>query len=344
MIDLQINEPEYLGYGEIDGRLIHISEAERGLNCNCNCPVCGNKLVAKKGASNTHHFAHYETNACEYSNETIIHMLGKWIIKQHMAVKTPAIEITKTDNDLSGKAHSLSFTDDAYKLIFREVELEKNANNFRPDITAHSQETTTHIEIVVTHDVSEEKLVKVREDGTPMMSIDLSQVDPLSTPEELKNIVIYTAPRKWVYHPQVEQIESNLTDELLLEITEANRCLKFKVEDHFQLEISNHTNNNTLELQAIGEVILFGYKSASGYSKKSKSDFDFSLLHIGKRIRNHSSFNFSMRACGGYELDNLSFDEALIDKLEHLNYPCIVRPTIERIYIDGRSREIVTAL
>lgn len=342
MIELQTNESEYLGYGEIDDKLIHISEAERGLNCNCSCPICGGKLVAKKGESNIHHFAHYENCDCEYNNETIIHMLGKWIIKQHMAVQVPAIELNKTDKDLTGKEHNLSFNAKSHTLIFDNVELEKAANDFRPDITAYSQETTTHIEIMVTHDVPEEKLVKVQRDGVPMMSIDLSSVDPLSSQEQLKSIVLYTAPREWIYHPDIEQIEIDLTNELTSNINSINQSLKLKVEEHFELDSSR--DDKTLEPKALGEVILFGYKSANGYSKKTKSDFDFSLLHIGKLIKNHSSFNFNMRACGGYELDNLAFDDALIEKLKQLKYPCIIRPTIERIYSGGRSKEVVTAL
>ena len=32
-----------------DGRLLHIGEVPSGLACNCVCPGCGRRMVAKKG-------------------------------------------------------------------------------------------------------------------------------------------------------------------------------------------------------------------------------------------------------------------------------------------------------
>ena len=48
------------------GRIILIedlSENERGLNCDCACPVCGGEFIARMGGAKIHHFAHTK-DAC----------------------------------------------------------------------------------------------------------------------------------------------------------------------------------------------------------------------------------------------------------------------------------------
>lgn len=45
-------------FGLKDGRLVDISGVERGLNCGCICPSCGQRVVARFGSVTTPHFAH----------------------------------------------------------------------------------------------------------------------------------------------------------------------------------------------------------------------------------------------------------------------------------------------
>ncbi len=50
----------FLTYGRNhDSQLIHISEAEPGLNCGLTCPFCGEPLLARRGQVVAHHFAHH---------------------------------------------------------------------------------------------------------------------------------------------------------------------------------------------------------------------------------------------------------------------------------------------
>ena len=39
-------------------KLIHIDDAIRGLACECTCFCCHEQVIAKKGPTNEHHFAH----------------------------------------------------------------------------------------------------------------------------------------------------------------------------------------------------------------------------------------------------------------------------------------------
>lgn len=60
-----------LTYALKEERLVHISEVENGLQCNCKCPSCKQLLIAKKGNVNDHHFAHISHIECKYGYETL---------------------------------------------------------------------------------------------------------------------------------------------------------------------------------------------------------------------------------------------------------------------------------
>ena len=69
-----------LEYAIKDKTLVYISEVQNGIDCNCYCPSCGGKLVAKKGKKNSHHFSHYNSEECQSGYETSLHMAAKNII------------------------------------------------------------------------------------------------------------------------------------------------------------------------------------------------------------------------------------------------------------------------
>ena len=65
-------------------RVVHISELsedERGLKCNCICPNCNERVVAKLGEINIHHFAHYNKE-CKINIENCTSFICKRCFKQ----------------------------------------------------------------------------------------------------------------------------------------------------------------------------------------------------------------------------------------------------------------------
>jgi competence CoiA-like predicted nuclease len=72
-----------LFYGLLDNELKHISEVKNGLKCDCICPACEKKLVARNGGQKRkHHFAHYESAECKYGVQTSIHIAAKNILER----------------------------------------------------------------------------------------------------------------------------------------------------------------------------------------------------------------------------------------------------------------------
>lgn len=66
---------------EPTGKLIGIDRADNGKNCQCHCVSCKGELVAKKGATNQWHFAHFHNSKkeCDYSFWVVCRDLAKQI-------------------------------------------------------------------------------------------------------------------------------------------------------------------------------------------------------------------------------------------------------------------------
>ena len=42
-----------------EGKMVHVDDVPRGLECNCTCPHCHEQLLARHGRVNAHGFAHH---------------------------------------------------------------------------------------------------------------------------------------------------------------------------------------------------------------------------------------------------------------------------------------------
>lgn len=69
-------------------RFIGIDEVEKGLRCECICPSCRMKLIARKGDKNIDHFAHYKEakKGCDYSYWVSIRSMAKQLIEKELYV------------------------------------------------------------------------------------------------------------------------------------------------------------------------------------------------------------------------------------------------------------------
>ena len=183
-----------------DGKLISISDALRGLDCECVCPYCGAKLEAKKGRKRMHHFAHYNPNSnnddkslsfgnnqCYYGT---MHRLAEEIVAEEKCIMAPSYD-----------------TIPAKKLTFETVEIEKRIDrkDIQPDIVGITNEGKRYqIEIRLSHPTSKEKLKKLIESGYLSMEVDIRQQE--MDKEKLKKFLLETAEhRKWLNDPEYEE-------------------------------------------------------------------------------------------------------------------------------------------
>ena len=82
-----------------DGRLVEVSQVERGLACACCCPACGERLLAKKGEVNVQHFSHLSGSDCATVAETALHLAAKQLIHDERCLKLPTLEVSVARTD-----------------------------------------------------------------------------------------------------------------------------------------------------------------------------------------------------------------------------------------------------
>ena len=206
-------------YGIRNGIEYHISEVESGLKCDCICPACGERLIAKKGENikPQNHFAHKSQLQCEYAYETSVHYEAKRILNKYkkitLAYRKPIFD-TFNLNDFYNKASNKQklglIVPKTYEI--NNVMLEKKLHDIVPDIICTIQGKPVIIEIAVTSKVKDEKQEKIENIGIPVIEIDLSKLDRDIDEKDLElNVIENVYNKKWYCNSKDE----DLIDELL---------------------------------------------------------------------------------------------------------------------------------
>lgn len=187
-----------LPFGLKEGKLVHISEVENGLKCECICPSCQGVLLAKKGSLKVHHFAHFNTEECRYGLETALHIAAKEILKRRKRIKIPSVV-------LPIGARGREFHQSGY-IKFNDVKLERKLHEIIPDILVNVNGTLLIIEIKVTHGVDKLKLEKIKSLNISTIEIDLSNNNRIFKYNELEKIILdETNNKKWLFNRKVEE-------------------------------------------------------------------------------------------------------------------------------------------
>ena len=181
-----------LPYGLKNGKIVHISEiseSQRGLKCGCVCPVCNEPLQARIGSKRTKHFAH--SSNCPTATETALHMMAKDIILNNRRLLLPHVEFAY---DIIKPSKYFKYT---------RAEAEVAMNGVKPDLMISDGKNTLYIEIVVTHDVDDDKYEKIKAMNISVLKIDLEEYYYKSlqegTYEHLEHQIIHQKDNKeWV--------------------------------------------------------------------------------------------------------------------------------------------------
>ena len=86
---LSVAFPGLLTYAfSSNGNFVHIDKVINGLACDCFCPSCKERLVAKnEGTKRIHHFAHASGVDCDEAYETMLHQLAKYRVQEAFITK-----------------------------------------------------------------------------------------------------------------------------------------------------------------------------------------------------------------------------------------------------------------
>ena len=188
-------------YALRDNSLVHISEVESGLKCDCYCPACGSKLVARKGNIKVAHFAHHTKEECAHGYETSLHIAAKNILVKHKELMLPALYLYFP---LSFKNNVV--ISDEKKIQIDDIYLEKNLHDIIPDVIVETKNKKLLVEIYVTHKIDDQKLKKIRKLGLSTLEINLSSSDVDLTPDEIyQAIVVKSDNKEWIYNSLQEK-------------------------------------------------------------------------------------------------------------------------------------------
>lgn len=273
-----------LYYGIRDGQIVHISQVERGLNCNCYCPNCKDALVAHKG-SIAHHFQHHCGIDRKGCYESSIHLAAKELFFKKMKVITPPLYgyVPEYRKILEGKV---------LKII--KVEKELDLNVFQPDLYLETRVKNNlssdiiifplFVEIAVTHFVDDKKLRKIQDYGVSAIEISLKKLARDVNDEILWTEMTKHKNIKWLYNSQQKILEEK-----------KNADLKKMREDKEKEEKEKEVNNRLFKKKYwnAGFEILKTYYRGTEYF-----DFDYKVYYFNVYCPQKNGQEISQEACG----------------------------------------------
>lgn len=170
----------------VTGRLVHISEVQRGLACDCICPMCRQPMLANQGEKNQHYFSHERKAGNKYNaevcREVTMHRVAEQILMDRKNVMLPSYY------DIIA----------AEQIHFVNVELEErnDRTDIQPDIVGITTDGKRYlIEIKYSHSVDGEKKKKIYADDLTCLEIDISK-QKMNTLE--KFLLHHSDNREWI--------------------------------------------------------------------------------------------------------------------------------------------------
>lgn len=201
-------------YALQNGMLKHVSEVENGLKCQCICPSCKARLIARQGTRQKAHFAHYNSEECNTGYETSIHLLAKEILLSEKCIRLPEIKMPCSN-------YNSGLIREGRLIELDEVALENRISSIIPDVLAKHRGEMLIIEIFVTHKVDAEKQEVIQKQGISALEIDLSKIHTEITYDELKDILINQSNnRRWIFSKVQERCREILSSIALSYIVE----------------------------------------------------------------------------------------------------------------------------
>lgn len=192
-------EPK-LTYGKNqEGRLVHIEDVPSGLECNCVCPECGVKLIARKGKKNQKHFAHANGADCAGARMTALHMLAQQIIQEEKKIRKPWFKDYCKD-----PSKEIYFESVLLEQRFKTTEI-----NRRPDcvgiIKNGDKQYEVWIEVKVKHAIDEDKRNDIIKLDAICMEIDLSSLLTERYTEDSVRKALFDVydNKEWINYPQL---------------------------------------------------------------------------------------------------------------------------------------------
>jgi hypothetical protein len=199
------------------GRVIDAVEAVRGLACECTCPVCGGRLLARKGEVKAPHFAHHDSSNCVGAAMTALHLAAQQLIvdAQHLALPPLEVHVAQHHVRLGTYQKTKCFEHGAlWVLGGAEAEVAIGFGR-RADVVGDDPLMgRVAVEVRVTHEVDADKARDLVALGIPCVEVNLQEwVGQMLTMATLAEQVLERRDnRTWVHHPRKVAYERQLME------------------------------------------------------------------------------------------------------------------------------------
>lgn len=196
-----MNGDVQLPFGEApDGRMVAVRDVPNGLSCECVCPKCRRRLISKQGEIKQWHFAHEGDAECVGALESVRHRMAKQIVCDERVIHIPI------------RSEIMGFLTSGDRIELTDCTAERWMDGLRADILARWQDAPLIIEFAVTHYCETEKIRLIRERRINCIEIDLAPYFFEPGEQSLRDAVMHGATRRWLYHPEIEQLREEAAE------------------------------------------------------------------------------------------------------------------------------------
>ncbi len=166
-----------------EGEMVHVDSVPRGLQCNCVCPYCHERLMARHGDQREHGFAHHSDNRganLEICYMVILYKLAEQIVQTHKRIHAPSYYGIFPEKDLE------------FETV--KVDSRYDREDKQPDVIATTKDNKQYlIEFVFDYKVQHKKAIDYK--NLNCIEIDLRN-QKLETLE--KFLLFSTEEKKWL--------------------------------------------------------------------------------------------------------------------------------------------------
>lgn len=196
------------------GRLLDATQAQRGLACDCTCPGCGERLLARQGEVKVAHFAHQSTTDCSGGLETALHRAAKQVIVDAQRLNLPDVVMNVSKRHaIFGLFQADARIKDRQAWLIPDAREEVPLANLRADVAGTDTDMgQVAVEIRVTHEVGSNKAAQLVALRVPCVEIDVRDLigRPLTLAILASEVVERIDNKTWVYHPRWAEHEARL--------------------------------------------------------------------------------------------------------------------------------------
>jgi hypothetical protein len=210
---------------------VNIYEVDRSNGDAFYCAECGTKFIAVQPSDPRKQwfFRHHRLCDCEASRETAIHLMAKQILVEERKIMLPYLVIEpepKVYQEYKYHPEIKLYRLGERKLHhFDAVQDEVWMEGRVPDIVAVSRDRKLLVEVVVTHDIDEEKLNWIRKQNISTLKVSLEELPYRATKNEVKQCLITGRQYGknimwWVHHAKKQDHQKQANEHYIQQVRE----------------------------------------------------------------------------------------------------------------------------